>query len=185
MRAFIAIDLDREIKGRLSSLVNALDRGDRKIKWIKDQGMHLTLKFLGDISPDQREKIERALDKIAAGSESFEMNLSGTGYFPPYRKRPRILWCGIEAGGSLKAIQASVESEMERLGFPREKREFHPHITLGRIKIPQGLDPVIDAMEDYSGRPFGSMTVKHLTLFKSTLLPTGAEYSILHEVDLK
>ncbi|MFC2158583.1 RNA 2',3'-cyclic phosphodiesterase [Acidobacteriota bacterium] len=185
MRAFIAIELSPGIKNQLSLFIKRLDKGDRKVKWANESGMHLTLKFLGEISENQKDSITQAMDRAAVHFEPFLLAFSGTGYFPANRKRPRILWCGIEAEDVLKSLHSILEQELEKIGFPREDRDFHPHITLGRVKVPQGLEPIIRVLEDSSGTSFGSKTVDRFVLVKSTLRPTGAEYSNIYEVLLK
>lgn len=168
-----------------TTIDNIPDKGDRKVKWVNESGMHLTLKFLGEISEKQKESITQAMDRTVVNFEPFLLTLTGTGYFPANRRQPRILWCGIEAGDVLKSLHSTFELELEKRGFPRENRDFHPHITLGRVKVPQGLESIVRAFEDSSNSSFGSLTVDRLTLVKSTLRPTGAEYSNIYEVLLK
>lgn len=185
MRTFIAIDLDSEIKTTLIQLIKELDIGNRSIKWVTEQGMHLTLKFLGEIGREKVAGIEDVLRRISEKYEPFFLKFKGTGSFPPGKKIPSVLWVGIEQEESLERLQSELEAELEKLGFPREKRKFHPHLTLGRVKAPSGLGQTLSLLEKYKDQSFGEMRVKKITFFLSTLRPTGAEYSILSEFGLR
>ena len=186
LRTFVAIDLHPEIKKSLSHLIDELKMlRSQNIKWISLQGMHLTLKFLGEIRGEMTSEIENVLNRISKKYCNFTLKFKGTGFFPPGRRNPRILWIGIEENNLLNDIQSELEKEMEKLGFPREQRSFHPHLTLGRVKSPYHLGPVLSLLEQYREKEFGEMIVKKITFFKSTLKPTGAEYSVLSEFMFK
>ena len=185
MRTFIAIDLDQTIKDALSALIKKLDSGDRNIRWVKPQGMHLTLKFLGEVSEDKIQEVQSVLGRIVEDYSRFQLSLKGTGTFPPEARIPRVLWIGIEENASLQNIQARVENELHKIRFPKEKRKYHPHLTLGRVKGSQNLETVMETFGSHNRAEFGNMTVNRLTLFKSTLKPSGAEYTILSEFCLK
>ena len=188
MRTFIAIDLRQELKNILLRLIEELDEMDKehnKIRWIKKEGMHLTIKFLGNIENEKIPEIEKALKNILEKFESFVLRLKGTGTFPPGSKNPRVLWVGIEEEETLKALQYQIEAELEKLGFPRENRKFQPHLTLGRVKVFSNFRQTLLLLEKYRERIFGEMKVEKITFFQSKLKPTGAEYSILSEFELK
>ncbi len=184
MRAFIAIDLNPEIKKTLYELIKELDKETKSVKWVSEGGMHLTLKFLGEIDKDRVQEVENVLKKVSSQYRPFSMKLKGTGSFPPGKKVPRVLWIGIEAEETLKALQAHLEGELEKLGFPREERKFHPHLTLGRVKIPTGLGQALALLDKYQERNFGEMKVEKVVFLQSILKPTGAEYSVLSEFKL-
>ncbi len=181
MRTFVAIELDTKIKNILSALIQKLNTSNTNIRWIKSQGMHLTLKFLGEVGESKITEVESVLGDIAADSSPFPLHLKGTGTFPSGARIPRIVWIGIEKNENLKNIQTRVENELHKIRFPKEKRNFHPHLTLGRVKGLQNLQPVIKTLSEYKTSDFGIMSVDRLTLFKSTLKPSGAEYTILSE----
>jgi len=185
MRMFVAIELEKRIKDSVSALIKKLDKGDRNIRWVKPQGMHLTLKFLGDVSEDKIKEVKSVLGNIAKDYSPFQLHLKGTGTFPTEARIPRVAWIGIEKNEVLQRIQTRVENELHKIRFPKEKRKFHPHLTLGRIKGPQNLGVVIKTLKQYEEAEFGEMTVNRITLFKSTLKPTGAEYTILSEFYLE
>lgn len=185
MRAFIAIELEKELKDRLVSFLQELNKVSRNIKWVKREGMHLTLKFLGEIEEKKIPDIESSLKDISKKFSPFVIRLRGAGTFPPGRKNPRVLWVGIEEIKTLMAMQAQMEEEMEKWEFPKEKREFHPHLTLGRIKTHSFLGGIFPLLEKNKESDFGEMEVKKITFFQSLLKPTGAEYRVISEFDLK
>lgn len=185
MRTFIAVDLDEHVKTHIAQLIAELETGDRNIKWIKRQGMHITLKFLGDISDTQRSDVEKALRTIEGLYQPFPLRFRGTGAFPAGSRNPRVFWVGIDESDSLKALQADIERKMNALGFPQENRSFHPHLTLGRVKKNVHLGPVLTKLQQFRDALFGEMIVQKITFFKSTLKPSGAEYTVLTEISLK
>jgi 2'-5' RNA ligase len=184
MRTFIAIDLDNQLKKNLEALIDELRPNGRNIRWVRSEAMHLTLKFLGEIAEENVSRIESALENIVKTHRSFTLKLQGTGVFPPGRRDPRVLWVGIQGDPSFKVLQEAIESAMEKLGFAREKRDFQPHLTLGRVKFPSRLEPLLADLEKHKETPFGEMEVRKVTFFRSTLRPSGAEYSVLSEFPL-
>lgn len=185
MRTFIAIDLDENIKNIISELLLKLDKGNKNIRWVKRQSMHLTLKFLGEIPDGKISNIESVLKNISEKYGAFPLCLIGTGSFPPARKNPRVLWMGIEKNEILKKLQPHLETELEKIGFPRDSRKFHPHLTLGRVRAFFNLESTLSELEKHRDTNFGEMKVKKITFFKSTLKPSGAEYSVIFESNHK
>lgn len=185
MRTFIAIDLEEEIKKKLCFFLLELKRVSQNIKWVKEEGMHLTLKFLGEVKEEKTTEIEAALRTMTQDYRPFPLRLHGTGTFPPGKKIPRVIWVGVEENRTILSYQASLESELEKLGFAKEKRPFHPHLTLGRVKVPSHLGGLISQLERERETRFGEMIVHNITLFQSILKPTGAEYRALSEFILK
>ena len=185
MRTFIAINLDPEIKKALSLLIDELDKGHKNIRWVRHEGMHLTLKFLGEIGREKVPEIENVLKMISNKHDSFSLKFRGTGSFPPGMKKPRVLWVGIEEEVTLTALQAQLEGELEKLGFPKERRKFQAHLTVGRVKNLFNIKETLLLVEKYRDKIFGEMKAKKISFIQSTLKPTGAEYSILSEFELK
>lgn len=184
MRAFIAIDLDEAIKSELSALVRRAARSRAEVRWVKLQGMHLTLKFLGEVSADSDvARLEKALRAAVQGTERFELTLYGTGAFPDLHK-PRVLWVGVKPCPALDFLQGRVESFLEQEGFPRDERPFKPHLTLGRVKGRSGLESALGELRKNETRTFGSMRVSRLSLFESRLKPDGAEYRVVSEIQI-
>lgn len=185
MRTFIAIDLDSQLKKNLAALIDELRPNGKNVRWVSAEAMHLTMKFLGEIADRDVARTASTLENIVKNHKPFLLKLLGTGWFPPGRKDPRVLWVGVQGDPSLKVLQEDTESAMERLGFAREKREFHPHLTLGRVKFPSRFEPLLLELEKRQNAAYGEMQVRKITFFKSTLKPSGAEYSVLSEFQLK
>ncbi|MBE0460029.1 MAG: RNA 2',3'-cyclic phosphodiesterase [Candidatus Aminicenantes bacterium] len=186
MRTFIAIDLDKKIKEDLTRLIDTIDKEKKSVKWVNLSGMHLTLKFLGEISMEKSQEVESLMNDIIKSHSSFPMRIIGTGTFPKNSKYPRVLWVGIEESQQLSNLHLHIENELERrIHFPKENRRFHPHLTLGRVKSNFRLNSILTELNKHKNRIFGEMQVETITFFKSTLKPTGAEYEALKEFHLK
>lgn len=185
MRTFIAINLNPDLKDTLANLVARLEKKGGHVKWVNQESMHLTLKFLGEIDENTALKIEDVLKRISGHTKPFILSLRGAGYFPQDRRNPRVLWIGLSEEKALIALEEELEAELEKLGFSREKRKFHPHLTLGRVKSAAGIAEIIDALERERETNFGEMTVKRITFFQSILKPSGAEYLIISEFEFK
>ena len=184
MRAFVAVTIDSEIKASLIDLVRRLRSRGEGVGWVRPEALHLTLKFLGEISDEQARNAGRCLEEIALRHETFPLSVKGTGVFPPGSSRPRILWAGIDPTPSLMGFQEDVESTLEKGGLPREAKAFHPHLTLGRVRQPAGLGRILELLKEHRDSEFGDMTADTVTLFESRLHPSGAQYAVLKEVRL-
>lgn len=181
MRCFIAINLDAAMKSGVDGVIRDLKKGDWDVGWIRAENLHLTLKFLGEVSADAMTRLEKGLSVAASGCDPFEMRLQGTGVFPD-RKRPRIVWIDmIEPSGSLLKLQELIEISTESLGFAPEDRKFSPHLTIGRIKSARGKEELIKEIEALNDKDFGNIHVDGFSLMKSDLRPSGAQYTSLKE----
>ena len=183
MRAFIAIDLDREIKSALETLVQSLKSSRADVRWVGNRGMHLTLKFLGPIDEGRGDKVRRVLDEVAHRHAPFELRAEGTGAFPGDRN-PRVLWVGFAAEPELTRLQEDLDLSLAAEGFERESRDFTPHLTLGRVKGPGRLETAMAELSRHKATTFGVMFADRLALFESLLKPQGAEYRVVHEAVL-
>lgn len=183
MRAFIAIDLEPEIKSALQTLVRGLQAARADIRWVNAGGMHLTLKFLGPIEEGQTVRVKAILDDIVRRHAAFSLRLEGTGAFPGERS-PRVLWVGVVAEPPLLALQDEIDRALEAEGFERERRAFTPHMTIGRVKGPDRVGKAMLELEKHKTESFGAMTVRKVALFESLLRPDGAEYRIEYEAAL-
>ena len=155
------------------------DRG-LPVKWVRAEAIHLTLKFLGDVSEERDGELCAALGRAAAGARALTLELGGFGVFPDAR-RPRVLWVGIGAEPALEILQHHVEQEFAPLGFPTEARAFRPHVTLGRAARearPQDFAGLEAALERL--RYEASVVVEALDLMQSTLQSGGAVYNVRH-----
>jgi len=177
MRTFLALDLPSEIKSALADLLRKLKRvAPPAIGWARDSGLHLTLKFLGEIEESRLSEIVPRMKSVAERTPAFPLIVRGTGVFPPPPRPPRILWIGFDETPSLLDFHRRLEVELEVVGFPREVRPFQPHLTLGRIKAPGGLGAVLDIWMKNEKINWGDMIVREVVLFQSILRPSGAEY---------
>ena len=181
IRTFIAVELPEEMKQGLARLQADLRKHGARVSWTRPEGLHVTLKFLGNVEESQIEAIAEAVRTAVSGSTRPRLTVAGTGAFPGWGS-PRVLWVGVEdEEGRLGAIQARLEKELEKLGFEREKRAFKPHLTLGRVKAIGGVRPV---SEDLRNRQvdLGTFEVTQIVVMKSDLKPTGAVYTPLAKI---
>lgn len=183
MRAFIAIDPAPEIRDRLRALIGDLERSRADVRWAGPGGLHLTLKFLGELDEDRTARVGQVLAAVTSRSRAFPLRFEGTGAFPNERS-PRVLWAGCAAGPELAALHQEFDRALEAEGFEREARAFTPHLTLGRVRGPARLDRAMAELARHREEVFGSMTVAKLILFESRLLPGGAEYRVAAEAAL-
>lgn len=190
VRTFIAIELDEELKGNLGRLQDQL--GERmppsSIRWVRPEGVHLTLKFLGDTPVERVDEVKVALASAAAEVGPFTFTVGGVGCFPSTR-RPRVVWVGLhEPAGTLARLRDAVERHVAPVGFPTERRPFHPHLTLGRVQRRASTSEVRKIGEVVAGSIAGTideMAVTRVSYIKSDLRPTGAVYTMLAESELR
>jgi 2'-5' RNA ligase len=184
IRAFIAVQIPDEVKARFGEIQRDLQASGADVRWVKPGNAHITLQFLGDTRTDLIEPIESALRRVAASHHAFDVSVGGLGVFPNER-RPRVVWIGISQGAdSLASLQSAVSEETKKLGFKSEKREYSPHITLGRVKTPKNLEALIrllDANRDFRA---GTFRPVQLHLIRSTLSPQGPTYTALFSPSL-
>jgi len=183
IRSFIAFSLPDRLKECLVEVRATLMTCGFNIWWVPSENLHLTLKFLGDIHQKDVSRIEEAMTSAAFGREPITFHASGLGVFPGL-SRPRVVWTGL--AGETEEIadcQADLESELSGRGFPREKRPFRSHLTLGRFKG-KNVDAGRLSKAVKQGASFASpsATVDRLVLYRSDIKPTGAVYSVLREV---
>lgn len=188
VRSFIAAELPKNIKSELDGLQgDFLKKGLNYVKWVNPSGIHLTLKFLGNININDLHNITAALEEGCKGFHKFSIELTGLGVFPNYKK-PRVIWVGLEGQlSTLISLQKQIDDRLESLGFPKEKRPFSPHITLGRIRetaSPGDLKDCADVIQKMQYTEKHRLTVDCIKLMKSQLLPTGAIYTEMAMVKL-
>ncbi|MDW8027103.1 MAG: RNA 2',3'-cyclic phosphodiesterase [Armatimonadota bacterium] len=184
VRSFIALELSDEVKRLLGELLQDLRRTKAAVKWVEVENLHLTLKFLGDVPEEQIGDIVAALKVVAQEILPFSFKVCGVGGFPNL-SRPRVLWIGVEPSENLMVLQKMVEQSMERLGFAPEGRDYHPHITLGRVKGMAGMEKVKAIFAENANKSFGIVSVNHMTLFRSDLSKEGPTYKPLAKLPFK
>ncbi len=189
VRAFIAVDLADEVLARLAQVIDRLRReiGEQTVRWVPPENIHLTLKFLGDVSVKNLPLVQDALRQEVAGRRAFALSAGGLGAFPKL-SRPRVLWVGVEAPDELFSLQRNIEMHMERLGYAREGRPFAAHLTLGRVARSAGaadVRRVAQAVQEHKLGFVGVSQVEAVHLFRSDLRPGGAVYTRLFSVPLE
>lgn len=185
IRSFVAIEIPEALKGSLGELLGELKTLPADVKWVRPEGIHATLKFLGTAAPETLERLSAALAKAAQERAGFELHMRGIGCFPSLRN-PRVVWAGlVDEEGAAAELRRRIETAAREFGFPSEDRPFHPHLTLGRVRSPKGRVPLVRAIERHSGLELGSFRVERVILFRSDLRPEGAVYRRLKEFPLK
>ncbi|MFH1368692.1 MAG: RNA 2',3'-cyclic phosphodiesterase [Elusimicrobiota bacterium] len=182
MRLFIAVNIPGELKDNIEAVQNDLKRSRADVKWVEKENFHLTVKFIGDTDSGTPALLESNLSQSLKDFGSFIVSLCGAGAFPS-ASYPRVVWIGIGDGAEkLKQLAAKTEDAAFELGFPREKRGFSPHLTIGRVKSPSNkefLEKKIILQEKCSP---GSFEVKKVDVMESVLLPQGPEYKCISSI---
>ncbi len=188
IRSFIAIDLNPETQKMLGEAVRGLKPGaGNVVRWVPENNIHITLKFLGDTSPTNLEILKKIITTEAGRVQPFEIQVDGLGAFPSIR-RPRVVWVGMQAPPTLFALQRSIDVETQRLGYAPEDRPFSPHLTLGRLAhnaTPEEIRQVGEKLAVSQVTIHASVQVKTVILFRSDLQPSGAIYTPIHVAPLK
>lgn len=177
MRLFVAIDIPEDVRSAIAGLVAKLRPACRNARWARIDGLHITLKFIGETSPEICEAIQAALASLPPRAP-FSITFRGLGFFPD-ESRPHILWAGIKGGTELAALAGEIETALAALGIPRDEREFSAHLTLARLETPRILQAFHDAVKNAGRLSFGRTTVEEFYLYQSILKPGGAEYTRL------
>ncbi len=183
VRAFIAVDLPPDLQERLAQVSDELhaQMGNVPVRWVAAGNMHLTLKFLGDVSLNNLDVLRDILRGEAVDREAMVISLGGVGAFPKPRQ-PRVIWVGIEAPPELESLQRGIDKQVARLGYARDQRPFSPHITLGRVSRNATPGDVRAIGKVLSNAKIGFLGVARLTdvhLYRSDLQLDGAVYTRL------
>lgn len=179
IRIFFAVPIPENIKATLARFQDEMQNLSSRVKWVRPEGMHLTLKFIGEVEQDRAEQLWTALDDLDFPAP-FEVTLDQPGVFPNPR-RPRVLWIGLDNTGELSTVASQVDERLQQEGEEPESRKFHPHLTLGRVR---GKGLPRQAIEDFLNLevPPQPMQVDSVVCYKSDLRPGGAVYTALHTI---
>jgi 2'-5' RNA ligase len=185
VRVFVALDIPEEVRAAIGKLIARLRPACRAARWVRIEGVHLTLKFIGEVQPEKIEPIKASLARIRF-PDHIELKFRNVGFFPNER-RPHVFWAGIEAGPELGALAADVEASLEPLGIAKEQRAFSPHLTLARLEprrgpkagSPFGLDTLTKAISGAGPLEFGAAIANEFHLYQSILKSGAAEYTRL------
>jgi RNA 2',3'-cyclic 3'-phosphodiesterase len=175
LRLFVALDIPEDVRAAIAALAARLRSVCASARWVRIEGAHVTLKFIGEVPVENVESIEAALRTLPFPA-ALKIVFRGVGFFPNER-RPQVLWAGIEAGLELRILAEAVETALEPLGISRDRREFSPHVTLARFKSPEKLAGLRAAIDAAGPLNFGQMIANEFHLYQSILKPGGAEYT--------
>lgn len=188
-RAFIAIDLPTPIQELIEKQTSRLRQaiGNDVVRWVTSENMHLTLKFLGNVSASHLDFLKQMLSQTASSHSQFDLQISGIGSFPN-SKRPRVLWAGLHAPAALADLQRSIEAGTTRLGYEKEERAFSPHLTIGRVRQnidTNSLQRISSALTNFQLGRIGTARVDSIHLYQSDLHREGSVYTKLFSAPLK
>ncbi len=184
LRTFVALELPRTVRAALGELQEGLRRHRLAVRWVRPDGIHLTLKFLGDTPEAAVAPIADALAAAVGGAAPMSLGVAGVGVFPGIT-RPRVLWAGLSGDTpGLMALQRAVEDRLAGLGIARETRAFKAHLTLGRAKGPIAAARLAEALQSFSAFRADGFVADAVTFFKSDLQPSGAVYTPLRRMAL-
>ncbi|MBT3285517.1 RNA 2',3'-cyclic phosphodiesterase [Candidatus Bathyarchaeota archaeon] len=178
-RSFVAVECQGVLHSRFVEAQGVLKATGASIKLVEVENIHITLKFLGDIEDHQVEEVAEVIRNITF--EPFEFTVEGVGVFPNL-KRPKTIWAGISTGvGEIANIVKEVNSSLAKLDFEKDRRNFHPHLTITRVRGGQNRDRLVDALLGMEEMEFGKVKVDRIYLKKSVLTPNGPIYSTIAE----
>ena len=178
IRTFLSVPISGEVHSLRDKLQNTINADGTKIGWIRKGNMHLTLKFIGDTPEDDVDQVNRALKDIIATALIMEFEISGTGCFPK-KERPRVLWLGINGDlNPLQVLVKNINNALDPLGYPKEEKDYVPHLTLARIKYPQKYTPDISSFLDAKYEPI-QLNINKIHFMRSELFFNGSVYTIL------
>jgi RNA 2',3'-cyclic 3'-phosphodiesterase len=182
MRIFIALDIPGEVRTRLAKYAERLRAYAPEARWSRVEGLHLTLKFIGEVKDEKFKQISGALAAIKAAP--ITVSFSNAGFFPTPRS-PRVFWAGVESGQELPALAAAIDNSLEKLGIEREKRAYSPHLTLARAGAdPGSLKGLAPLLEREAPPQFGTMTAREFWIYRSELGRGGSKYTKLERFTL-
>lgn len=188
LRAFIAVEIPLEVRQAVTNATSDLQkRIGSLVRWVSMENMHLTLKFLGDISPSNVDIMTQMIRAETDLFNCFDLRFGGLGSFPNL-KRPRVIYIGIQAPAALETLQRGIDSASRRLGYESEERGFSPHLTIGRVKqnvTSTEQQTIRRALEETKIDALGTARVDSVHLYKSDLKPSGSVYTRLYSAPLK
>ncbi len=184
IRTFIAIELPEKIISSIGNVQERMSSHGFKIRWVRQENIHLTLKFLGNIKETDIEKVKNVIFQSVGEYSQIPLKAKGVGVFPGI-KRPRVIWIGISGRiNPLFELQKKLEEDLEEIGFPKEGRSFKAHLTIGRVKNRMDPRKLGDTLKEFSGFESEEFVADRIILFKSDLKPAGAVYTKLVEAFL-
>jgi len=184
IRAFIAIPLDPKIQHTIERIQDHLTKINHDVKWVTPKNIHITLKFLGDVTTEQINSVKQTLANLYQNTRPFTVELSQLGAFPNI-DRPRTLWVGLKDNKQrLSRIAVSLEKALGKIEFQGDKKPFSPHITIGRIRSSKNIDALSESMSNHQFFENCTQTISKIILFQSTLCSEGPIYQSLYQIKL-
>jgi len=185
MRTFIAVGISSEAREKIAQIQVELRKGDTDVKWVEPKNLHITLKFLGEVSEEKLSGVIEKTKLAASGISNFRVHLFGLGSFPNLRS-PRVVWIGVSEGKTeLKNLSERIEENLSYLGFAKEKREFSAHLTIGRVRSPRGKGKLVKKIEELERCDLDEFSMDKVLVMESQLSSKGPTYRIIEEVNLK
>lgn len=177
VRAFLAIDLDDDLKPKINRIIKEFKAINTKIKYVELTNLHLTLKFFGDIDTNGLDLLEDKIAGVVSDFEPFDIQIKGCGAFPN-NNHIKVIWIGIDEDNLIKQLHDRLDGEFSKLGFDKD-RKFSTHLTIGRMKTAKNKNKVKQTIEEFENVEIGQMKVDKISLKKSTLTPSGPIYEDL------
>ena len=183
MRLFFAIDFTHQLKDELSGCIAELKRYAPLFNWVRRDALHLTIKFLGEVDTEKLDLIKESVNNAFSEINVFDLESTNPGFFPN-KRNPRVYFLGLLPSEQLTRVFSVLEDKMQKAGYEKEKRNFHPHITLCRIKERVINPDILLRLENYKFNTF-RLQVDQIILLQSTLTPTGARYTPVQKFSLR
>jgi len=185
VRTFVAVEISAENRKAAERLIKSLRSAGADVKWVVPDNLHLTLKFLGNVPAERLPEVCGAVEEAAKRQAPFTLGLCGAGAFPN-AARPRVIWLGVREGTEpIVALAEAVEGALERLGFRREGRKFHPHLTLGRVRRSgPGTAALARLLGEHADFDAGRVEIQQTVVFSSQLTRSGPIYEPLAHAPL-
>jgi 2'-5' RNA ligase len=182
VRLFVALEIPAAVRDNLAAQIETLRDlsakvADKRPRWVRPENLHVTLKFIGEVSPTKLDRIRSALSAIRSDAP-VNLQFRGLGFFHN-EDRASVLWAGLDASANLASLAGDIDRTLESQGIARERRAFTPHLTLARIEPPGLHEKLCTAIQEDRAREFGSFQTREFHLIESMLKPSGAEYTTL------
>ena len=182
MRAFLAAEIDEELKDKIAEVQEQLKEADAPVKFVEPPNLHFTFKFFGEIDEDKSEEIVNAVETKVQNYSPFEISIKGVGIFPNPRYI-RVVWLGVEDSGPFSRLQMALDEDFQKMGFKKE-RSYVPHLTMGRVRGAKNKDALLSRIDELKEVEIGRMRIEKLLLKESVLKPEGPVYTTVNEFDL-
>lgn len=175
MRCFLGIKLNQSLVKEVREIKKVFRETGGDIKFVKDENLHFTVKFFGDIEPEEAKGVDK-IKNVLEDFDPFRIELKGTGVFPS-KDYIKVIWIGVGKGEEkFTNLLVNIDNVLYQAGFEREKNEIIPHLTVGRVKSGKNKKKITEKVDEFVGRKIGEMKVEGVTLFKSDLTPQGPVY---------